>query len=85
MALLLTAGLFIVLELISNNVMEPWLYGSSTGLSPIALIVAALVWTRLWGPVGLVLATPLTVCRVVMGRHIPELAFINIVLSDEEH
>ena len=81
---LLTIALFIVLELISNNVMEPWLYGSSTGVTPIALIVAALVWTWLWGPVGLVLATPLTVCLVVMGRHIPKLAFLSIVLSDEE-
>jgi hypothetical protein len=84
MPLLLTIGLFIVLELISNNVMEPWLYGSSTGVTPIALIVAALVWTWLWGPVGLVLATPLTVCLVVMGRHIPKLAFLSIAFSDEE-
>jgi predicted PurR-regulated permease PerM len=84
MALLLTVGLFIVFELISYNVIEPWLYGSSTGVSPIALIVAALVWTWLWGPVGLVLAIPLTVHLVVMGRHIPKLAFISIVLSDEE-
>ncbi len=84
MAPLLTIGLFIVLELISNNVMEPWLYGSSTGVTPIALILAALVWTWLWGPVGLVLATPLTVCLVVMGRHIPKLAFLSIALSDEE-
>ncbi len=84
MAPLLTMVLFIVLELISNNVMEPWLYGSSTGVTPIALIVAALVWTWLWGPVGLVLATPLTVCLVVMGRHIPKLAFLSIVLSDDE-
>ena len=81
---LMTIALFIVLELISNNVMEPWLYGSSTGVTPIALIVAALVWTWLWGPVGLVLATPLTVCLVVMGRHIPKLQFLSIVLSDEE-
>ena len=81
---LLTIALFVVIELISNNVMEPWLYGSSTGVSPIALIVAALVWTWLWGPVGLVLATPLTVCMVVMGRHIPRLKFLSIVLSDEE-
>jgi predicted PurR-regulated permease PerM len=81
---LLTVGLFVVLELISNNVMEPWLYGSSTGVTPIALIVAALAWTWLWGPVGLVLATPLTVCLVVMGRHIPKLAFLSILLSDEE-
>jgi hypothetical protein len=81
---LLTMALFIVLELISNNVMEPWLYGSSTGVTPIALIVAALVWTWLWGPVGLVLSTPLTVCLVVMGRHIPKLAFLSIVLGDDE-
>lgn len=84
MAPMLTIGLFIVLELFSNNVMEPWLYGSSTGVTPMALIVAALVWTWLWGPVGLVLATPLTVCLVVMGRHIPKLAFLSILLSDEE-
>lgn len=81
---LLTISLFIVLELFSNNVMEPWLYGSSTGVTPIALIVAALVWTWLWGPVGLVLATPLTVCLVVMGRHIPRLSFLSILLSDEQ-
>jgi hypothetical protein len=80
----LTIGLFVVLELLSNNVMEPWLYGSSTGVSPIALIIAAVFWTWLWGPVGLVLATPLTVCLVVMGRHIPRLAFLSVVLSDED-
>jgi hypothetical protein len=81
---LLTAGLFIVLELLSNNVMEPWLYGSSTGVAPIALIFAAVCWTWLWGPIGLVLATPMTVCLVVMGRHIPRLSFLSVVLSDEE-
>jgi hypothetical protein len=84
MAPLLTVALFIVLELLSNNLMEPWLYGSSTGVTPFALIVAALVWTWLWGPVGLVLATPLTVCLVVMGSHIPKLAFLSILLSDNE-
>ena len=81
---LLTIGLFIVLELLSNNVMEPWLYGSSTGVTPIALIVAAVFWTWLWGPVGLILSTPLTVCLVVMGRRIPRLSFLSVVLSDEE-
>ncbi len=81
---LLTLGLFVVLELLSNNVMEPWLYGSSTGVSPIALIFAAVCWTWLWGPVGLVLATPMTVCLMVMGRHIPRLSFLSVVLSDEE-
>ena len=84
MAPVLTIGLFVVLELLSNNVMEPWLYGSSTGISPIALIVAAVFWTWLWGPIGLVLATPLTVCLVVMGRHVPRLNFLSVVLSDEE-
>lgn len=84
MAPLLTIGLFVVLELISNNVMEPWLYGSGIGITPIALIVSALVWTSLWGPVGLVLATPLTACLVVMGRHIPRLAFLSIALGDED-
>lgn len=80
---ILTISLFVALELISNNVAEPLLYGSSTGVTPIALIVAALAWTWLWGPVGLVLATPITVCLVVMGRHIPRLSFFNILLSDE--
>lgn len=81
---LMTIGLFVVLELISNNVVEPWLYGASTGISPIALIVAAVFWTWLWGPVGLVLSTSLTVCLVVMGRHVPRLSFLSVLLSDEE-
>jgi hypothetical protein len=81
---LLTLILFIVLELLSNNVMEPWLYGTSTGVSPIALIFAAAFWAWLWGPAGLVLATPLTVCLVVMGRHIPRLSFLSVALSDQE-
>jgi predicted PurR-regulated permease PerM/CheY-like chemotaxis protein len=80
----LTIALFAVLELIVNNVMEPLLYGAHTGVSSIALIVAAVFWTWLWGPVGLVLATPLTVCLVVMGRHVPRLSFLSVVLSDEE-
>jgi predicted PurR-regulated permease PerM len=81
---LLTIGLFLFLETISNNVMEPWLYGATTGVSPIALIIAAVFWTWLWGPVGLVLATPLTVCLVVMGRHVPQLSFLSVLLSDED-
>src|SRR5690606_31794583 len=64
---LLTVGLFVVLELFSNMVLEPWLYGSRTGVSPIALLVAATFWTWLWGPVGLFMAVPLTVCLVVIG------------------
>lgn len=81
---LLTIALFAVLELLLNNVMEPLLYGAHTGVSSIALIVAAVFWTWLWGPVGLVLATPLTVCLVVMGRHVPRLSFLSVVLSDED-
>jgi predicted PurR-regulated permease PerM/GAF domain-containing protein len=81
---LLTIGLFVVLELVSNNVMEPWLYGSSTGVSSIALIVAAVFWTWMWGAAGLMLATPITVCMVVMGRHIPQLSFLSVVLGEEQ-
>jgi len=81
---LLTIGLFVVLELLSNNVMEPWLYGASTGVAPVALIIAAVFWTWMWGPVGLVLATPITVCMVVMGRHIPRMGFLSVLLSDEQ-
>ena len=80
----LTIGLFVVLELVSNNVMEPWLYGASTGVTPIALIIAAVFWTWLWGPIGLILSTPLTVCLVVMGRRVPRLSFLSVLLSDEE-
>jgi predicted PurR-regulated permease PerM len=80
---LATAGMFIVLELVTNNVLEPWLYGSSTGVSTLGIIVAAVFWTWLWGPVGLVLATPLTVCVTVMARHMPQFYFLNILLADE--
>ena len=80
---ILTVALFIGLELFINNVLEPWLYGSSTGLSPLAIIVAAVFWTTLWGPVGLLLATPLTVCLVVLGRHVPQLQFFEVLLGDQ--
>jgi predicted PurR-regulated permease PerM len=75
-------GLFLVLELFSNNVMEPWLYGQSVGLSPIAVIVAAIFWTWLWGPVGLVIATPITACLVVVSRYIPDMAAFDRLLSE---
>jgi hypothetical protein len=80
---LLAGAWFIIVELISNNVIEPWLYGSSTGLSPIAIIAAAVFWTWLWGPIGLLLSTPLTVCLVVLGRHVPQLTFLDVILGDE--
>jgi hypothetical protein len=81
--LLWTAALFIVVELITGNVIEPWLYGSHTGLSPLAIIVAAIFWTWLWGPIGLVLSTPLTVCLVVLGRHVPQFEFLDVLFGNE--
>ncbi|XIA67881.1 AI-2E family transporter [Bradyrhizobium sp. TZ2] len=76
-------GVFLVAELISNNVVEPWLYGASTGLSSLAMIIAAIFWTMLWGPVGLFLATPLTVCAVVIGRYVPQLEFLGVLLGSD--
>jgi predicted PurR-regulated permease PerM len=80
---LLTMGLFLVLEIVSNNIMEPWLYGARTGVSSLALILAALFWTWLWGSTGLILSTPLTVCLVVMGKYLPQLEFFAILLGDQ--
>lgn len=77
-----TLGLFIGMELISNNFVEPWLYGSSTGLSAVAIIIAAIFWTTLWGPVGLFLSTPLTVCLAVLGRYVPQLRFLDVMLGN---
>lgn len=78
-----TFGLYVVLELVAANVVEPYLYGSSTGISAIAILVAAVFWTWLWGPVGLLLSTPLTVCLVVVGRYVPHLEFLGILFGDE--
>ena len=77
-----TAGLFAVVEAITGQVIEPLLYGHSTGLSPFAVVVAATFWTWLWGPIGLILSTPLTLCLVVMGRHVQRLEFLDIMLGD---
>ncbi len=79
----LVISLFVVLELVTNNVIEPWLYGRHTGVSSFALIVAVVFWTSLWGPAGLLLSTPLTVCLVVIGKYVPQLQFLNILLGDE--
>jgi len=81
--LLLTAMLFAVLELLAGQVLEPVIFGHSSGLSPVAIIVSASFWTWLWGPVGLVLATPLTICLVVVGRHVDRLQFLDIMLGDQ--
>lgn len=80
---IVTVGLFVVLELFSNNVMEPWFYGKSTGVSSAAILVAAIFWTWLWGPIGLLLATPLTVCLLVIGKHVPQLSFLDTLLGNE--
>jgi predicted PurR-regulated permease PerM/GAF domain-containing protein len=81
--LLLALALILALELVSNNLLEPWLYGSSTGLSTLSIIVAATFWTALWGPIGLILSTPLTVCLLVLGRYIPSLQFMEVLLGSE--
>lgn len=78
-----TAALFLVVEPIVGHVIEPMLYGQSTGLSPVAVITSATFWTWLWGPIGLVLATPLTMCLVVLGRHVEHLKFLDVMLGDK--
>jgi predicted PurR-regulated permease PerM len=80
---ILTAGLFLVLELFNYNVLEPWLYGKHTGVSAVAILVAAVFWLWLWGPAGLLLATPLTVCLLVIGKHVPQLSFLDVLLGNE--
>ena len=79
---LLVLALFLLSDMAMGQVIEPLLYGHSTGLSPIAVILSAAFWAFLWGPVGLLIATPLTVCLVVIGRHVESLAFLNIMLGD---
>jgi predicted PurR-regulated permease PerM len=75
--------LFAFLELIAANVVEPWLYGVHTGISSLALLVTTVFWTTLWGWAGLVLAIPLTVCVIVLGRYVPRMSFLHILLGDE--
>lgn len=82
MTLALTATLFVIAEPLVGHVIEPLAYGRTTGLSPVAIVVAATFWTWLWGPIGLVLATPLTVCLVVLGRHVERLEFLDVMLGD---
>jgi predicted PurR-regulated permease PerM len=80
--LLWTAALFLIVEPLVGHVIEPLVYGHSTGLSPVAVVVSATFWTALWGPIGLVLATPLTVCLVVLGRHVERLEFLAVMFGD---
>ncbi len=80
--LLWTAAMFFILEPLAAHLIEPQLYGRSTGLSPLAVVLSATFWTALWGPIGLVLATPLTICLVVMGRHVDSLQFLDVMFGD---
>jgi len=78
-----TAMLFVIVETIAGQIIEPLAYGHSSGLSPTAVITSATFWTWLWGPIGLILATPLTICLVVLGRHVDRLAFLTVILGDQ--
>ena len=80
---LATLGLFLGLDVVAAYVVEPIVIGAKTGVSSMAMLVSAIFWAWLWGPVGLVLSTPLTVCLVVLGKHVPRLAFLGILLGDE--
>jgi predicted PurR-regulated permease PerM len=80
--LLWTAALYIIVEIATSQAIEPLLYGHSTGLSPISVLVSATFWTWLWGPLGLILSTPLTLCLLVLGRHVDRLQFLDIALGD---
>src|SRR3954471_6274699 len=77
-----TAALFVVIETLIGQFLEPLIYGHSTGLSPISVVVAAIFWTWLWGPICLILSTPLTLCLVILGRHVPRLEFLDVILGD---
>ena len=78
-----TGALFLVVEFVTSNIIEPWFYGHRTGVSPLAVIVSAMFWTWLWGPMGLIIATPLTVCMVVIGHHVPSLRLFPIMFGDK--
>lgn len=77
-----TAVLFLVVELLTGQVVEPLVYGHNTGLSPVAVIVAAIFWAWIWGPIGLILSTPMTLCLVVLGQHVKRLEFLDVLLGD---
>jgi len=80
----LVLGLFAVVDVAVTYVLEPWLYGASTGISPLALLLASAFWALLWGPMGLILAPAMTACLVILGRHVESLAFFDILLGDTE-
>jgi predicted PurR-regulated permease PerM len=78
-----TGALFLVVELITGQIIEPLVYGRNSGLSPVAIIACVSFWTWLWGPIGLILATPLTICLAVLGRHVDRLNFLEVLFGDE--
>jgi predicted PurR-regulated permease PerM len=80
---LMTVCLFVIIELINNSAIEPLLYGSTTGLSAVAVLAAAVFWSWLWGPIGLLLSTPLTACVLVIGKYVPQMQFLDILLGDQ--
>ena len=77
-----TAALYIITELTIGQLVEPLIYGHSTGMSPLAVVIAAIFWTWVWGPIGLILSTPLTLCLVVLGRHVERLEFLDVLFGD---
>ena len=81
---LLVVGLFVLLEFVASMILEPLLYSRSAGVSPVALLMATAFWAWLWGPIGILLAIPLTVCLGVLGKYAPHLTFLDVLLSDEE-
>jgi predicted PurR-regulated permease PerM len=81
---LMTFSLFVFVEVLAAQLLEPQLYGHAAGLSPLSVVVAAIFWSSLWGPMGLVLSTPLTLCLVVGGRHIEALGFLDLLLGDTQ-
>ena len=76
-------AVFFCMEVLTANFIEPHVYGKQTGLSPLAILVAAVFWTSIWGPIGLILSVPLTVCLVVVGSHVPSLKFLTVLLGDQ--
>lgn len=80
---LMVLGLFVALEIVVANFLEPWVYGTSTGITPLAVLLAAVFWTWLWGPIGLLLSTPITVCLVSVARYFPGLSFLVVLLGEE--
>jgi hypothetical protein len=81
---LTVVGLFVIVELIAGQLVEPQLYGHTTGLSPLSVVIAAIFWSWLWGPIGLIVSTPLTLCLLVAGKHIKALSLLDVLLGDTQ-